>query len=355
MTEESTGLRATPVALARPFATIVPRNPAKGLGFWLVAAAPPACRPGNHVDPLMLPVEKADEPRPHTHVALTPRVSAEAAVRQPAVAELAPPGQRPWLNLGEIGEFSGLLYFLIWRDVKVRYKQTALGVLWAVIQPLATMVVFSVFFGSLGKLNQQSKIPYPLLTLCALLPWQFFANAIGAASASLVANERLLTKVYFPRIIIPLAAVLGSLFDFAISFGLLLLAMLYFGAAPNLAVILLPAFLLVAITASLAVGLWLSALNVKYRDVRYAVPFVMQVWMFVSPVAYPIDIVPERWRALYGLNPMAGVIDGFRWALLGGDQPAFVLVAISFAASLVLLVSGLWYFKSVEETFADVV
>jgi lipopolysaccharide transport system permease protein len=273
----------------------------------------------------------------------------------PSVTLIAPSGQQALLGMRDLFEFRGLLYFLMWRDIKVRYKQTALGVLWAVIQPLAQMVVFSIFFGQLGKLSQQSSVPYPLLTLCALIPWQFFATAVGQASNSLVANERLLTKVFFPRLIVPLAAVFGALFDFAISLVLLLFGMAYFGAVPSLRVLALPGFLLVAIVTALAVGLWLSALNVKYRDVRYAIPFVLQIWMFVSPVAYPASIVPPVWRTLYGLNPLAGVVEGFRWSLLGGEPPTPSLMGISFLMTMVLLVTGMAYFRRLEQTFADIV
>jgi lipopolysaccharide transport system permease protein len=246
-----------------------------------------------------------------------------------------------------------LLYFLTLRDVKVRYKQTALGAAWAVIQPLFMMLVFSLFFGRLAKLPSDG-IPYPVFTFCALLPWQLFAHALTESSNSLVANERLITKVYFPRLVVPLSAVLGGLVDFAVAFVILLVMMFYYGIVPTWAILTLPAFILLAIMTALGVGLWLSALNVKYRDVRYTINFLIQFWLFATPVAYSSSIVPERWRALYGLNPMAGVVDGFRWALLG-KQPPGAMLAVSFGVVVAILIGGLYYFRRMEQEFADVV
>jgi lipopolysaccharide transport system permease protein len=260
-----------------------------------------------------------------------------------------------WTSIGfrELWDYRELLYFLTLRDVKVRYKQTALGAAWAIIQPVFMMAVFSLFFGRLAKVPSDG-IPYPVFTFCALLPWQLFAHALTESSNSLVANERLITKVYFPRLVIPMAAVLGGLVDFAVAFVILLGMMLYYGIVPSWAMLTLPAFILLAIMTALGVGLWLSALNVQYRDVRYTINFLIQFWMFATPVAYPSSIVPERWRVLYGLNPMAGVVDGFRWALLG-KQPPGAMLAVSVAVVIAILIGGLYYFRRMEQQFADVV
>ncbi|MBI5649290.1 MAG: ABC transporter permease [Chloroflexi bacterium] len=263
---------------------------------------------------------------------------------------------RGWapLNLRELWAYRELLYFLTWRDVKVRYKQAALGVAWAVIQPVMTMVIFSVIFGNLAKLPSDG-IPYPVFSYVALLPWQLFAGSLQRAGTSLVGNANLLTKVYFPRLIIPLAAIGAGLVDFAIAFVVLIGLMLYFGIIPTLAIITLPLFILLAVLTALAVGLWLSALNVQYRDVQHLIPFMIQAWMYASPVAYSAGLIPSGpWRLVYGLNPLAGVIQGFRWALLGAAPPDEMLW-VSVAVVLVLLVSGLYYFRRMEQTFADVV
>jgi lipopolysaccharide transport system permease protein len=264
------------------------------------------------------------------------------------------------LNLAELWRYRELLWFLALRDVKLRYKQTALGAAWAVIQPLFTMIVFSVFFGRLGGIPSDG-VPYPLFALCALLPWQLFAYALTQSSNSVVNEQRLITKVYFPRLIVPAASVLSGLVDFAVAFVLLLGMMGYYAAAgdyrgsPGWALLAVPLFVLFAVAAALAVGLWLAALNVQYRDFRYTIPFLTQFWMFASPVAYPSSLVPERWRPLYGLNPMAGVIEGFRWALLGKEDPSWGLLGVSAAAVAALLAGGLFYFRRMEKTFADVV
>lgn len=261
-----------------------------------------------------------------------------------------------WSSIGlkELWEYRELLYFLVWRDVKVRYKQTALGAAWAIIQPLMMMVVFSLFFGYLAKVPSDG-IPYPIFTFCALLPWQLFAHALTESSNSLVANERLITKVYFPRLVVPIAAVLGGMVDFAVAFAILVVMMLYYGIVPAWAIVTLPAFILLAIMTALGVGLWLSALNVQYRDVRYTIGFLIQFWLFATPVAYSSSIVPERWRPLYGLNPMAGVVEGFRWALLGKPERPGALLAVSVAVVILILVGGLYYFRRMEQEFADVV
>ncbi len=258
------------------------------------------------------------------------------------------------INFKEFWEYRELLYFLIWRDVKVRYKQTTLGAAWAIIQPFMTMVVFTIFFGKLGKIPSDG-IPYPIFAYCALLPWQLFAKALGDSSNSLVANQNLITKVYFPRLIIPATAVLSGLVDFAIAFVVLLGMMVYYGIFPDLRVLTLPAFIVMAIATALAVGLWLSALNVKYRDVRHTTPFLVQLWLFASPIAYPSSLVPEPWRVFLGLNPMAGVVEGFRWALLGKDVDLGPMMIVSWIMVALLLITGLIYFRRMEKTFADVV
>ncbi|HEU4342887.1 MAG TPA: ABC transporter permease [Candidatus Binatia bacterium] len=258
------------------------------------------------------------------------------------------------LDLRALWNYRELLYFLAWRDIKVRYKQTALGVAWALLQPLMLMLVFSIFFGRLAKVPSDG-LPYPLFAFCALLPWQLFAHLMAESSNSLVANERLITKVYFPRLVIPLSAVLSGLVDFMLAFVILLGLMLYYGIPAAAGVWTIPFFVLLAVVSALAVGLWLSALNVQYRDVKYTIPFLTQLWLFVSPVAYPSSLVPDSWRLLYSLNPMAGVIDGFRWALLGKPGGPGVETAASVAMVLCLLVGGLYYFRRMEKTFADLV
>jgi lipopolysaccharide transport system permease protein len=257
------------------------------------------------------------------------------------------------LKLVELWEYRELLYFLIWRDLKVRYKQTALGAAWAVIQPFATMVVFSIFFGKLGKIPSDG-IPYPIFSYTALVPWIFFANGLSQSSSSLVGSANLITKVYFPRLIMPLSGVLSGFIDFVIAFVVLLGMMLFYGVSPTVAVVWLPFFLLLALITALGVGLWLSALNVQYRDIRYVIPFLIQIWLFATPIAYPSSLLSGLWRILYGLNPMAGVVEGFRWALLGSNPPG-PMMAISVGAAILLLVSGLYYFRRMEKTFADVV
>jgi len=263
---------------------------------------------------------------------------------------------RGWisLKLKELIEYRDLLFFLAWRDVSVRYKQTVLGAAWAIIQPFFSMVVFSLFFGRLAKIPSDG-LPYPIFSYAAMLPWQYFATATTSSSNSLVGSSNLLTKVYFPRLVIPLASVLPAMIDFAIAFVVLLGMMVYYGIAPTWNLLFLPLFLLLALVTALGVGLWLSAMNVQYRDIRYAVPFLVQFWMFASPVTYPSSLVPEPWRALYGINPMASVIEGFRWALLGSATAPGPMTAVSVAAALVLLVSGAYYFRRMEKTFADVV
>jgi homopolymeric O-antigen transport system permease protein len=261
-----------------------------------------------------------------------------------------------WTSIGlrELWEYRELLYFLTWRDIKVRYKQTALGAAWAIIQPLFMMLIFSLFFGRLARVPSDG-IPYPIFVFCALLPWQLFAHALTESSNSLVANERLITKVYFPRLVVPIAAVLGGLVDFAIAFVILLGMMAYYGIVPGVQILALPGLILLAMMTALGAGLWLSALNVQYRDVRYTLTFLIQIWLFATPVVYPSSIVPEKWRPLYGLNPMAGVVEGFRWALLGKAEPPGALLAVSVIVVVLMLVGGLFYFRRMEQQFADVV
>jgi len=263
---------------------------------------------------------------------------------------------RGWvpLRLGELWEYRELLYFLIWRDIKVRYKQTVLGAAWAIIQPLFTMIVFSLFFGQLGKMPSDG-VPYPIFSFAALVPWTFFANGLSQSSNSLIGSSNLITKVYFPRLVVPLAAVLSGIVDFAVSFVVLLGMMFFFGIVPTLNFLWLPLLLLLAFITSLGIGLWFSALNVEFRDVRYLVTFVTQLWLFATPIAYPSSMLPEPWRTLYGLNPMTGVVEGFRWALLGTNSAPGPLIAVSSVVAVVILITGTFYFRRMERTFADFV
>ena len=259
------------------------------------------------------------------------------------------------LKLDELWQYRELLYFLVWRDVKVRYKQTVLGAAWAIIQPFFTMVVFSVFFGELAKVPSDG-IPYPIFSYAALVPWSFFSQGLGQASNSLVGGARLIKKVYFPRLAMPIATVLSGTVDFVLAFIVLLVLILAYGIVPTINVLFLPLFLLLALSTSLGVALWLSAMNVQFRDVRYTVPFITQFWMFATPIAYSSSLIENRLlRTLYGINPMTGVVEGFRWALLGTDTAPGPIVIVSSAVALALLVSGAFYFRRMEKTFADVV
>lgn len=258
------------------------------------------------------------------------------------------------LRLGELWKYRELLYFLVWRDLKSRYKQTSLGVAWAVLQPFLTMVVFSVFFGRFAGVPSDG-LPYPVFTFAALLPWQLFSYALTESGNSIVTNQELVTKVYFPRLLIPLSTVLAGVADFAIAFGVLLVLMAWYGIAPTAAVVFVPLLVILACATALAVGLWLAALNVRYRDVRYTLPFLTQFWLLATPIAYPISIVPEEWRVLYALNPMVGVVEGFRWALLGSGENAAGALAVSTVVVVVLLGGGLVYFRRMERSFADIV
>ena len=258
------------------------------------------------------------------------------------------------LNLRELWDYRELLYFLVWRDVKVRYKQTILGIGWAVVQPVMTMVVFSVFFGYLGKIPSDN-VPYPIFAYSALLPWQLFAYALSSSSNSLVLNQSLVTKVYFPRLLVPLATVIVGLVDFFISFVVLLGIMYYYGYYPTPAMLFLPLLLLLTLVTSFAVGLWLSALNVIYRDVQYTIPFLTQFWLFITPIAYSSSLVPEKWRTLYALNPMVGVIEGFRWAILSEGAAPDRSILLSLLVVVILFVGGIAYFRQMENSFADTI
>jgi lipopolysaccharide transport system permease protein len=273
---------------------------------------------------------------------------------EPPVVRIEP--SRGWaaLDFAELWRSRELLYFLIWRDVKVRYKQTALGAAWAVLQPVATMAVFSLFFGGLAKVPSDG-VPYPLFSLAALVPWTFFSQGIIQSANSLVGSQNLLQKVYFPRLVIPAAAVLSGGVDFVIAFLVLLGMMAFYGVAPTAQVAWLPFLVLLALVTSLGVGLWLAVLNVYFRDVRYLVPFLVQLWLFLTPIAYPSSLLREPWRTVYGLNPMAGVVEGFRWALLGVSTAPGPMLAASSLAAVILLAGGVLYFRRMEKTFADVV
>ena len=259
------------------------------------------------------------------------------------------------LNLRDLWLYRELIYFLIWRDIKVRYKQAVLGVGWAIIQPILTMVIFSVIFGKFGKLPTDQSLPYPLFTFAALLPWGLFANALQRSGTSLVGSAHLITKIYFPRLIIPISAVVGGIVDFGISFVILLGMMAFYKVYPTWNMLWIIPFTLLTLITALAVGLWLSALNVRYRDVQQMIPFLVQAWMYASPVAYSAKIITERsWQLIYGLNPLTGIIQGFRWAMLGGTPPG-ELMWISSGVMVILFVSGLYYFRRMEKTFADTV
>ena len=284
--------------------------------------------------------------------ATSPDSGVDADAEAPTIID--PDGGGGWLRLRELWDARELVGFLVWRDIKLRYKQTALGAAWAVLQPLLTMIVFSVFFGRLAGVPSDG-VPYPVFSFAALVPWTLFAFGLAQATNSVVGSQRLITKVYFPRLVIPLAAVLSGLVDFALSFAVLLVLMFAFGITPTANVIWLPFFVALTFMSALGVGLWLSALNVQYRDVRYAVPFLTQLWFFATPIAYPGSLLDEPWRTLYGLNPMAGVVEGFRWALIGTGQAPSAMLAVSVAATIVVLIGGALYFQRMERTFADVV
>ncbi len=258
------------------------------------------------------------------------------------------------LQLSELWKHREVLYFLIWRDIKVRYKQTALGATWAIIQPLLTMVTFSIFFGRLAKVPSDN-LPYTLFSYSALVPWIFFATGLSQASNSLVGSSNLITKVYFPRLVVPMAAVFAGLLDLAISGATLLLMMAYYHRGSTVHVVWVPALLLLALVTSVGVSFWFSALNVKYRDIRHVLPFVVQLWMFATPIAYPSSLVPAKFRVFYALNPMTGVIEGFRWALLGTNTAPGLTLVVSSIIAVLVLIGGAYFFRRMETTFADVV
>ncbi len=266
---------------------------------------------------------------------------------------IRPPRKWVPVNLHELWSYRELIAAFTMRDVKLRYKQTGLGIAWALLQPLLTMVIFTIFFGGLAKIPSNG-VPYPLFVLAALLPWTLFAEGLTRSTNTMVTNSTIMTKVYFPRLIMPLSSVISPLVDFAVSFIVLLAMMVYYGYAPTVNIVFLPLFLLLALATSLGVGLWLSALNVKYRDFQYTVPFLIQIWMFASPVVYASSIVPESLRVWYGLNPMTGVIEGFRWALLGNGTPS-AMVLVSVVMVLIILISGMFYFRRMEQYYADIV
>jgi lipopolysaccharide transport system permease protein len=294
---------------------------------------------------------------------MTPSIDRADLPTAPAAPAAEPPAHhlriqpsRGWvsLQLRELWEYRELLYFLIWRDIKVRYKQTVLGAGWAIIQPLFTMLVFSLFFGKLAKVPSDG-IPYPLFSYTALVPWTFFAQGLSQSSDSLVGSSNLIKKIYFPRLAIPIGTVCAGMIDFALAFSVLLVLALSYHVHPTRNILWLPLFVLLALVTALGVGLWLSAFNVKYRDVKYVVPFFTQVWMFMTPIAYPSSLLTGKWRIVYGLNPMAGVVEAFRWALLGTKTAPSAMIAISCAAAVALLAGGAFYFRRMEKTFADVV
>ena len=294
---------------------------------------------------------------------VSPPSAPDAAPQRPVHAALAPEititviqartGLAP-LDVREVWRYRELVYFLIWRDVKVRYKQTVLGASWAIIQPLFTMLIFSLFFGRLAGIASDG-VPYPLFSFAALVPWTFFSNGLIQASNSLVNNQNLVKKVYFPRLAVPMAAVMAGLVDLAIAFAVLLAMLAFYGVAPTAKMIWVPALALLALVTALGVGLWFAALNVRYRDVAYVMPFVVQVWLFATPIAYPSSLLPEAWRVAYGLNPMVGVVEGFRWCLLDTATAPGPMVAASALAAIVILVGGAYYFRAMERSFADVV
>jgi lipopolysaccharide transport system permease protein len=279
----------------------------------------------------------------------------EIVKHDPTTVYIKPTTGLAALNLGDLWRYRELIWFMIWRDIMVRYKQTLLGAAWAVIQPVMTMLVFTFLFSGVAKVPTDG-IPYPIFSFTALLPWGLFTTALNAASRSLTSNHNMITKTYFPRLVLPMASVLGGLVDFAIAFVILIGLMFYYHISPTwTALWALPLFLLLSVITALGVALWLSAINVQYRDVGYALPFITQFWLFITPVAYSSKVISDKWQLLYALNPMAGVVNGFRWALLGSGNGPDVLVAISAGIALVILFTGLIYFRNMERTFADTI
>jgi lipopolysaccharide transport system permease protein len=267
---------------------------------------------------------------------------------------IEPPGRWISLNLREVWRYRDLLSMLVWRDFSSRYRQSLLGVGWAIVRPVFSVVVFTVIFGTVAKLPSDG-IPYPLFSFAAMMPWLYFSQALASATNSLVGGSALVTKVYFPRLILPFSSVISGLVDFAIQLALLLPLMYWYGVAPTWTILLVPLFVLQCMIVAMAAGLWLTALNVKYRDFGHLVPFVTQIWMYLSPIVYSSSLIPERWRPVYSLNPLVGVIDGFRWAMLGQGQPDWTMLAVSFSVVMAMFISGLYYFRRVEQTFADII
>ncbi|MEP0806391.1 MAG: ABC transporter permease [Chloroflexota bacterium] len=280
----------------------------------------------------------------------------ELTKHEPTTIYIKPSTGLAALNLKDLWTYRELVYFMIWRDVKVRYKQTMLGAAWAIIQPVLTMIVFTFLFGRIAKLPTDNNIPYPIFSYAALLPWGMFVGALNQASRSLTSNQNMVTKIYFPRLVLPLASILSGLVDFVIAFVILIGLMVYYGVTPSPnALWALPLFLLLTVVTALGVALWLSAINVQYRDVNYALPFLTQFWLFITPVAYSSNLISEKWQLIYSLNPMAGVVNGFRWALLGTNTGPGPEMAVSVLISIVILIGGLFYFRNMEKTFADTI
>ena len=278
----------------------------------------------------------------------------EVVKNEPTTIYIKPSTGLAALTLRDLWIYRELVFFMIWRDIKVRYKQTLLGAAWAVIQPVLTMLIFNFIFGTVAKVNTEG-IPYPIFSYTALLPWGLFSAALNNASRSLTTNQNMVSKIYFPRLVLPLASVLGGLVDFAIAFLILIVLMIYYKVTPTPAIWTLPLFLVLTVVTALGVSLWLSAINVQYRDVNYVLPFLTQFWLFLTPVAYSANVISAKWQFVYSLNPMAGVVNGFRWALLGTNTGPGMNMAISIGISLIFLVSGLFYFRSMERTFADTI
>jgi len=276
------------------------------------------------------------------------------AINEPRTITIKPSKGWAALNLKDLWNYRELIFFFTWRDLKVRYKQTLLGASWAILQPFLTMVVFSVFFGGLAKVPSDG-VPYPIFSFTALLPWTLFSKAMQDASRSLVASANIISKVYFPRLILPLSSVLAGVVDFLIAFVVLLVMMLFYGISPTANIWTLPLFILLALITAIGVGLWLSALNVMYRDVGYVIPFLTQFWMYITPIAYPASMIPEQWKFIYALNPLTGVVEGFRWALLGTGEGPGISLLISASIAILLTISGLFYFRRMERKFADMV
>jgi len=280
----------------------------------------------------------------------------ELTKQEPTTVYIKPSSGLAALNLRDLWIYRELIYFMIWRDVKVRYKQTMLGAAWAIIQPVLTMIVFTFLFGRVAKLPTDGDIPYPIFSYTALLPWGLFVAALNQASRSLTSNQNMVTKIYFPRLVLPLASILSGLVDFVIAFVILIGLMFYYDITPSITAIwALPLLLLLTIITALGVALWLSAINVQYRDVNYALPFMTQFWLFITPVAYSSNLISDKWQLVYSLNPMAGVVNGFRWALLGTDTGPGPEMAVSVLISIIILVGGLFYFRNMEKTFADTI